>query len=181
MSLNLNPERGIFIGVGILTLFILAGGVWLAGSSEKKIEEKSGKPSMGQEIAIQGLAHIKEGETHAGYNSNPPTSGFMYDGVAGAGIHDKEVPDELLVHSMEHGAVIVHYKAGLPQNQIDLIKSAFESASGKKILVPRKNLDSPVALTSWGRLLALNTVDAETIKSFIETNGDRSPESSPAY
>ena len=97
-------------------------------------------------------------------------------GVAGAGIKNEAVPDELILHSMEHGAAVVWYKSDLPQSDIDKIKEAFNSASGKKIMLPRKDLDIPVALTSWNYLLKLDTVDGSVIKEFIETNNDRAPE-----
>ena len=46
-------------------------------------------------------------------------------------------------------------------------------------MLARKDLDVPVALTSWGYLLKLDTVDEATIKEFIETNNDRAPEKAP--
>ena len=43
-----------------------------------------------------GAIHVKENEPHQEYNSNPPTSGPHWAGVAGAGIKDEIVPDELI-------------------------------------------------------------------------------------
>jgi len=80
---------------------------------------------------------------------------------------------------MEHGATVVWYKEGLEQNEVDKIKEAFNSSSGKKIMLARKDLDVPVALTSWGYLLKLETIDEGVIKEFIETNNDRAPEKAP--
>ncbi len=125
-------DRKFLIGIGIATLLILVGGVWLVSLQDK--------PLMGEEIPIQNTTHIKPGESHPAYNSNPATSGWMYDGLAGAGIHDKEVKDDL------------------PESDVERIKKAFNGAFGKKIMLPRKNLDVPVALTSWGRLLKLQSV-----------------------
>ncbi len=164
-------DRKFLIGIGIATLLILVGGIWLVSLQDK--------PLMGEEIPVQNTTHIKQGEPHPLYNSNPPTSGWMYDGVAGAGIHDQEVSDELLVHSMEHGAAVVWYKQDLPADQVDKLKNIFTGASGKKIMLPRTNLDAPVALTSWSRLLKLQSVDEAIIKRFIETNNDRAPEKAP--
>src|SRR5680860_1084067 len=161
------------IGIIILvTLIIIAGGVWLMNKSEIKNQEKLSKSMMGEKMPDQGAIHVKEGEKHESYNSNPPTSGPHWAGVAGAGIKDEVVPDELILHSMEHGAAVVWYKSDLPQSDIDKIKEAFNSASGKKIMLPRKDLDIPVALTSWNYLLKLDTVDGSVIKEFIETNND---------
>lgn len=46
-------------------------------------------------------------------------------------------------------------------------------------MTPRKNLDFPVALTSWGRILKLQTIDEKTIKAFFERNINRGPEDAP--
>lgn len=173
----MSTEHKVIGGIGILTLVILFGGLWLI----IRADEKNNRPLIGEEIKIQSTQHIKPGESHPPYNSNPPTGGWMYDGVAGAGIHEEDVADELAVHSIEHGAVIVWYKADLPKDQVEQVKAAYDSAGGKKILVPRKNLDVPVALTSWGRLLKLQTIDAGQIKTFMETNNNRGPEKAPMY
>ena len=46
-------------------------------------------------------------------------------------------------------------------------------------MLARKDLGVPVALTSWGYLLKLQTIDESVIKEFIETNNDRAPEKAP--
>ena len=134
---------------------------------------------MGEKMADEGATHIARDKSHLPYKSNPPTSGPHWVGVAGAGIKTEPVPDELVLHSMEHGATVVWYRDNLEQSEIDRIKKIFASSSGKKIMLPRKNLDVPVALTSWGYLLKLKTIDEKTIKDFIETNSDRAPEKAP--
>lgn len=174
-------ETKIIGGIALLTIVIIVGGVLLFSNLGSKEQEKLNKPLIGEEFPIQSTKHIKEGDSHPPYNSNPPTGGWMYDGVAGAGVHEEEVVDELQVHSLEHGAVIVHYKADLSKEQVDQIKAAYNSVSGKKILLPRQDLDTPVALTSWGRLLKLQTIDVDQIKVFIETNEDRGAEKMNHY
>jgi len=175
----MTSERKIIGGIGLLTLVILVGGVWLLSAQDAKEEKKTATPLMGKEYSTSAQ-HVPRGEKHEEYNSNPPNSGPHWgDGVAGPGIKDNEVPDELLVHSLEHGAAILWYKSDLPQDQIETLKNAFNETSGKKIMVPRKNLDVPVALTSWGRVLKLKTIDVSQIKAFLETNNDRAPEKAP--
>lgn len=175
----MSTDTKIIGGAILISVFVLIGGFFIF----QKQEERFNRPLIGQEIPIQGAQHVLRGESHPQYNSNPPTSGWHWgDGVAGAGIHDKEVPDELLIHSMEHGGVIVHYKQDLSAEQIKKITEAYGRSSGKKILVPRKNLDVPVALTSWGRLLKLKKINEESleqVKVFIETNSGRGPENAP--
>lgn len=175
--IDVSTERKIFIGIGLLTVLVLVGGIWLISASDKKQQKKLSKPLMGDEIASQGESHVKRGESHPAYNSNPPTSGWHWgDGTAGPGIKDQPVQDELVLHSMEHGAAVVWYKADLPKEEVEKITKAFNDASGKKIMLPRQDLDTPIALTSWGRLLKLESINEGEIKVFIATNEDRGPE-----
>jgi len=175
----MKTEYKIIGGIALLTLVIMVGGVWLSDKKGTENREKLSKSMMGEKMADLGGEHVARGASHSVYNSNPPTSGPHWTGVAGAGIKTEPVPDELMLHSMEHGAAVVWYREGLEQSEIDRIKETFNNSSGKKIMLARKDLDVPVALTSWGYLLKLQTVDEAIIKEFIETNNDRVPEKAP--
>lgn len=176
----MTTDQKVIGGVVLLSLVLLIGGVWLSDKKGTENKERLGKPMVGEKIADLGSQHVKEGESHEPYNSNPPTSGPHFgDSVAGAGIKDQPVPDELVLHSMEHGAAVVWYREGLEQSEIDKLKQVFGDSAGKKIMLPRNDLDVPVALTSWNYLLKLEFVDEAKIKEFIETNNDRAPEKAP--
>lgn len=175
----MKTDQKIIIGIVLLTLIIIFGGIWLSGKKGTENSEKLSKSMMGEKMVDEGAQHVARGATHLAYNSNPPTSGPHWTGVAGPGIKDEPVADELVLHSMEHGAAVVWYRDDLEQSEVDKIKVAFNNSSGKKIMLPRKDLDVPVALTSWGYLLKLETVDEKIIQEFIETNNDRAPEKAP--
>lgn len=161
----------------ILLMLGITGGVgWLYIAQGEKTQERLSQAMMGEKMPDQGSAHVARGESHSEYNSNPPTSGPHWAGVAGPGIKSEPVADELVLHSMEHGAAVVWYREDLEQSEIEKIRDAFAASSGKKIMLPRENLDVPVVLTSWGYLLKLETVDEAQIIAFIETNNDRAPE-----
>lgn len=176
----MTTDHKVYGGIALVTLIMLVGGTWFYSDEWTKNQERINKPLLGEKIENLGSAHVARDKSHPAYNSNPPTSGWHWgDGVAGPGIKTELVPDELVLHSMEHGAVVVWYKEGLGQNDIDKIKGAFNSATGKKIMLARKDLDVPVALTSWGYLLKLEVIDEAKIKEFIETNNDKAPEKAP--
>jgi hypothetical protein len=175
----MKTDHKVILGIVLLTLVIIAGGVWSSSKKGVEIQEKLAKPMMGEKMPDEGAGHVARGRAHADYKSNPPTSGPHWAGLAGGGIKSEPVPDELILHSMEHGAAVLWYKADLPESDIEILKNAFQDAPGKKIMLPRENLDVPVALTSWGYLLKLDVIDEETIKEFIETNNDRAPETAP--
>lgn len=175
----MTTETKVIIGVVIITIFILSGGIWFLSIQGAKEQTKLSKSLIGETIASQGANHVPEG-TKEEYNTNPPTSGPHYANSQPAGIYDKPVPDGNLIHSMEHGAVILWYKSDIPASDSAKLKSVFTNVPvSKKIMVPRDSLDVPIALTSWGRLLKLQTIDEDQIKTFMETNEDRGPEKAP--
>ena len=176
----MKTDYKVMLVIGLLTVALIIGLIWFGSKESEQRQKKLAKLLIGEKIADQGGAHIARNATHPPYNSNPPTSGWHWgNGTAGPGIKNKAVPDELVVHSMEHGAAVVWYRDDLPQSDVDKIKEAFNNSSGKKIMLPRKDLDVPVALTSWGYLLKLESIDEGKIKEFIETNNDRAPEKAP--
>ena len=48
--------------------------------------------------------------------------------------------------------------------------------SHKLIIVPRVGMDSPIILTAWGKMLKLDSLDQNQIKSFIDAHRDAGPE-----
>ncbi len=93
----------------------------------------------------------------------------------------RKAVDGNLVHSLEHGAVILWYNPKLlSPAQINQLKEIYNSAPGDKdIMVPRESMDVPIGLSSWGRVLKLKTIDKSKIDNFFGTNIDRGPEQAP--
>ena len=176
----MGTEKKIVIGIIVFTVLLLGGGVYFLTKQSSAEQAKLSKPLMGDKIPDMTGIHIANGAQHDPYNSNPPTSGYHWaNTVAGGGIKDQPLADEAYVHSMEHGAVVVWYKQDLPREQVDQVTTAYGQGQGKKILTPRKDLDVPVALTSWNHLLKLVAIDPAKITEFINTNEDRGPEKAP--
>ena len=145
-------------------------------------------PFPGKGVPIQSRTHIHLGDPHEPYNSNPPTSGPHAEPVE-AGFYDEAPPDENLVHNLEHGYVILWYDCtGLDQAQCDALKGQIKtvmdrastvgvfSRAKKLIAVPRAAMPMRLALTSWGRLLRLDSFDEAQINGFINRMRRRSPE-----
>jgi len=142
--------------------------------------QKVGVTLPGTKFPNLGQKHIPEGQ-RVKYNSNPPTSGAHYQVPASWGIYSGEVPvDERLVHNLEHGGVIISYKLELLGNdELEKLKAQVRSLSNinpRIILVPRANLDSPIALTAWGYLEKLDKYEPSVIKTFYDHHIARGPE-----
>jgi hypothetical protein len=148
----------------------------------------SGAPPMTRQ-------HVDGDIDYTGY-SNPPTygdhHGFDPDGTdvnpgitpRPTGVYTTEQPEEDLIHNLEHGHVWISYDPELISDE-DLAAlqklvrdgSPNENGSGVGvILTPRAANDQTIVLASWARLLTLDSYNAETIRSFVETNRGKAPE-----
>lgn len=144
------------------------------------------KPLPGLQFPNQGRDHVKEEEwSKFAYNSNPPTSG-PHDSVwTTAGVYDIVPGDGHLVHSLEHGYIIISYNCnnGQPLSQQDcdaLKKQLSDLANAKRlwklVVVPRPTLDSRIALSAWTYLEKLDGFDKDKIATFIDAHRDHGPE-----
>jgi hypothetical protein len=176
----MKTQHKSIIGVVLLSIVLIIGISLISEKKELKEEARVSEVALGEKIEEMNSPHIVLGDVYEPYNSNPPTSGpHTGNQVAGPGIKDEPIPDEIVVHSLEHGAVVLWYKTSMDEESINRLKKVFAESSGKKIMIPRENMDTPIALTSWGYLLRLDSVDEDKIQAFIETNSDRAPEKAP--
>ena len=116
----------------------------------------------------QGRSHLAEGEAPPVYNSDPPTSGDHAASALSCGIYTQEIPDVLQVHNLEHGAVIIQYSPELPTEEIEALEDFARSKQSHIVVAPRAGIANPVVLTSWTRMLRLDSVDIDTIDLFYD-------------
>lgn len=149
----------LLIAVGLVSVYLSFG---------------RGGSGLGDEyVASLGNQHVNEKEEHQAYNSTPPTSGpHLGSSVAPWGVHTEQIPDELQVHNLEDGGVIIHYDPARVDNETLKSLTDFGEGRGDRHLVvePYVNptLPSPIVLTAWTRLLRLEQFDREAIISFIK-------------
>ena len=164
----------IWGGLGLGVLAIIGLIVW-----------QGVRPRTGEEIPIMTSTHIAVDSDPGEYNSDPPTSGPHYPDEAQAGFHETntyQYPAGYLVHNLEHGYIIFWYNCGLLNETAcaDLksqIKSVLDEFNNVKVIAyPWDSIDVPVAMTSWGRLLKMETFDAAQARTFYKTNLNKSPE-----
>ena len=161
------------IGYWIVGLAVVIGSGWfLVSATSPK------GPDYSQVIPVLGREHVANGTTVTSYNSNPPTSGNHYPTPAPPRFYDSELPDEQVVHNLEHGHVWIAYKPGLPE---EIIKVLRKFSGGNVIVTPRSKNDADIALAAWGRLDKFNIgsgdIDKQRIKDFISRYQNRGPES----
>lgn len=137
------------------------------------------RPQSGERIAGLGQTHISPGQPHPAYNSNPPTSGWHTPQVASWGASRAEIPDEVLLHNLEHGGIWLSYKNPSDTVLVEKLEALASRYGSKVIVTPRSKNDSPIAIAAWERLLKLDTYDENRIVEFINAFRNRGPERVP--
>lgn len=159
--------------IAIWAIIILVVGA--SGYGLYYLASRPEKPRPGQAFPILGQEHIAIGASHPPYNSNPPTSGPHYAQPADWGVYQQELPDEQLVHNLEHGGIWISYKDIDPKTKSDL-EAIGKRYPGSVVVTPRPANDAKIVLASWGRLEKLESFDETEIVDFINANKNKSPE-----
>lgn len=127
------------------------------------------RPRPGRAVPSMGNQHI--GPEQVGtivYNSAPPTSGPHLGQVARWGIHTEPVPNELQVHNLEDGGVMVQYNCEDCDELVSQLAEIVRRYHEHVILAPYPDMDSRIALTAWGRIDTFDEFDEGRIVTFIE-------------
>jgi hypothetical protein len=112
------------------------------------------------------------------YTADPPSGGDHLSPSVGAGVYrgDNVPPDGVLVHSLEHGYVILWFQG---DEDFDVVEDAAREHPRDTIVVQRPSMDVPVAATAWGRRLLCESVDPATLAEFVEERRNQAPEKVP--
>ncbi len=115
-----------------------------------------------------------------GYSTVPPTSGRHWGAWSDCGFYNHPLPDELLVHNLEHGNIIVSYNLA-NDAEVAALRAAVEAIPlAQEFAIVRRYLAIPegmVALTTWGVLDRMDGVDpARIARFFTDFPGNTGPE-----
>jgi Protein of unknown function (DUF3105) len=96
-------------------------------------------------------AHTDSPDVRVDYPDNPPTFGEHWPPgyQAEDGLYEKAPADEALVHTMEHGRVIVWARPSLPADARKALRALFDEDSYQLVLTPRREMPYAVAATAW--------------------------------
>jgi hypothetical protein len=136
---------------------------------------------------LMTTVHIPLGATVV-YNSNPPSSGPHYTTWANFQEFTQPVDDRYLVHSMEHGAVLLLYKCedgGCPE-LVDALRAVRDAIPSdplcdpsirvRVVIAPRPANDVTVAAAAWGATYRADCVDAPSLTQFVLAHYAMGPE-----
>ena len=144
-------------------------------------------PERGDEQYIQEVEPFEsQGREHVSgevdYERTPPLSGPHHSGVVDAGYYEQPQPTEELVHSLEHGAVVIYYDADAitEEARSDLRERAnIHTGTWTSVIVVPSIQDEPEApytLTAWQHRLRIDEYDPEAVTAFLAEYLGRGPE-----
>ncbi|MBE9079787.1 DUF3105 domain-containing protein [Romeria aff. gracilis LEGE 07310] len=88
-----------------------------------------------------------------------------------SGVYDQEQPQEKLVHSLEHGNIVIYYDEP-GEETINEFSGPWDGI----VVVPKPGLGESIVLTAWTKKLAQPQFDPDAAASFIDEYRGRGPE-----
>lgn len=123
----------------------------------------------GEKLPDLGNLHLQAAsDPHVPYNSEPPTSGPHLGYLAPWGVHTRPIPNQLQVHNLEDGGVMVQYNCTCPE-LVDKLRGIVSRYDKFVILAPYPGMKTRIALTAWTRLDRFEEFDERRIVRFIDT------------
>ena len=172
-----DKRRSLWIRAAGITAIIMAivGGIVLLS-----VRKPQATTLPGKEYPIVGREHIEENSPRpTNYNSNPPSSGSHFGTPANWGIYTSALPDQRVIHNMEHGGIWISYKNAADKELTQKLTSLVQRYSSKVVLTPRTENPTPIALASWGWVQLLDKYNEKIIVDFINAHKNKGPEYVP--
>ena len=130
-----------------------------------------------QQEIVEGIDHVDlnadPSDDIVAYDSFPPTSGDHWSTPVRCGFYIQPVPDEMVVHNMEHSNIVVSYNL-TDQNDFEALLDVYDDLPDlwrDHFTVVRsygRIGEGRVALSAWGVLDEMEGVDRGRIFRFFE-------------
>lgn len=175
------PTKYAFYAVAALALVGAVYGIF-SGQQDANaftLLAEEGRPSLTKVKTYpdEGRTHVPPG-TRISYGTNPPTSGSHFPTWVDPGFYDTAKGRSNLVHSLEHGMIVIFYNS---PGEEDLKKlrawtDLFNGPWSGIVAVRRAGLGEKLIITAWRRILRQDRLDAPAAAAFIDAYRGRGPE-----
>ena len=180
----------LYVAASAIIAVLVIGGFAIGGTNFQRGAQTGASQEYVEGVGVRqdfmpvgprGLnAHVPRNQT-VSYNTVPPTSGDHWSTPERCGFFEDGLPDERIMHNLEHSNIVVSYNLATPE-EVDQLKDAVDSIGLNPVWGVTRSYDKipvgTVALAAWGVLDTMQGVDRERINRFFETySGSLGPES----
>lgn len=96
-----------------------------------------------------GAMHVNSLDAKIKWVTDPPSGGQHYGNPAPFDFYDKAVNPRIVVHNLEHGAVVIWYGTKVSAQTKDTIRSFYRSSPVGVLATPYPKLGTKIALAAW--------------------------------
>ena len=178
------PSHRNNIILGLVVVAMLAAGAfyfWRGNQANSEFEALAaqGQSALSRVVTpqSQGSGHLTPGQ-EVTYPDRFPTSGIHDPTSVSPGFYDDSFSPTLLVHSVEHGHIVIYYDDPGPE-AVRLLREWTSFYSGHwdgVVAVPAPGLGTRVVLTAWLKKLKLKQFEPAAAAAFIDKYRGRGPE-----
>ncbi|MDQ4028464.1 MAG: DUF3105 domain-containing protein [Actinomycetota bacterium] len=156
-------------------LLIVVGLVWFIFLRTQRPGEIDGHELELLSESIQGQQHVT-GTVQ--YDSTPPVSGsHAASPVPLCGTYGDQIPNEQFVHTLEHGTIgILYDPEKVKVSDVRRIEEIVAGYDSHVLSMPYSTMETPIAVTSWGEMMRLDSLDAGAVREYIDTFRQKGPE-----
>lgn len=127
----------------------------------------------------EGSGHV---ETPVTYRSKPPHSGEHHPVPAEDSLYDSEQAKEPLVHSLEHGRIVIWVNPSADEELLGQLRALYDADPYHLIVTPDTQISGPVAASAWTHTLTCERSSPavlDAIRTFKDKWRDKGPEFVP--
>jgi hypothetical protein len=128
------------------------------------------EPSRGRDHVPHGIPVATDQEF--------PLSGPHWPTWVDPGFYERPQANGELIHSLEHGMIIIHYDRLSPEAEMQIREwtERFDGDWSGVLAVPHRGLGRRLVLTAWQHRLDLDDYEAPAMAAFIDAYRGRGPE-----
>lgn len=124
-------------------------------------------PQISGVTVFSGLKHDHVVHQHLSYDQTPPVGGRHAPYWLACAVYRTEVPNEFAVHALEHGAVWITYRPGLPQVDVMRLEALATIRPDYTLVSPFTGQPTAVSVQAWGLQLRTETTTDKRIEAFL--------------